>query len=77
MIIKFSYNTGVYKTTEIHFFIPPPPSKIIFLSRLRHLVAAQWDTTSGGSSGIQHLGTRTIDLPGQLINPGQLIYPDN
>ena len=45
----------VYKTTKIHFFIPPPPSKIIFLSQLRHLVAAQWDTTFDGNCGIQRL----------------------
>ena len=52
---QLPFFSGVYKTTKIHFFYHPPPSKIIFLSQLRHLVAAQWDTIYGGSCGIQHL----------------------
>ena len=35
-ILAFKVNTGVYKTTKIHFFNPPPPpSIIIFFIRIR------------------------------------------
>ena len=45
----------MYKTTEIHFFIPTPTFENDFFIQLQHLVAAQWDTTFGGSCGIQIL----------------------
>ena len=51
----FDIIQGCINTTKIHFFIPPTTFENHFLSRLQHLVVAQWDTTFGGNCWIQHL----------------------